>query len=117
MTHGSGVPGARLLQCACTFEAGRRHLSLSAIGETLVATDAGGSWGRGRDMGGCETRGEGIGSRGLVYDLLVGDLLRGQVVLGGQQGSVGDKRSYIKLTSSSLLKPRISRSQSSSSPS
>jgi hypothetical protein len=85
LTHGSGVAGACLLQCACTFEAGRRRLSLSAVGETLVAADAGGSWGWGRDMGGCEARGEGrgIGDRGVVYDLLV---LRGKGVLGDSKG-------------------------------
>jgi hypothetical protein len=49
------------------------------MGETLVTTDAGGRWGRGRDMGSRETRREGrwIGGRGLVYDLLEGGLLGG----------------------------------------
>jgi len=55
LTQGGGVPGARLLQCACTFEAGRRDLSMGAVGKTLVATDARGSWGRRGDMRGCET--------------------------------------------------------------
>lgn len=61
-------------------------MSLGAMGETLVTTDAGGRWGRGRDMGSRETRGEGrwIGGRGLVYDLLEGGLLGGgHVVLEG----------------------------------